>query len=452
MPTIPLSDRKLKSLSIPPRTAAGDVARIDYWDESQPGFGLRISSSGARTWMVMTRVLSHGKYKLIRYTLDDYKTDKDGAGLTLAEARMKATEILRMAKNDVDPRQIDEKARQEKLEASLNTFGTVSEDFLKRYCQKNLRARTQEQYNQILKRKEFDTWRDRPIASITRKDVHRVLDTIADRAPIAANRTLAILRKFMNWAVERGHIPYSPTTGVTAPEPERLRNRHLFGEPETGRPSELALAWRAFEGTGIYEPFFKLLLLTGQRRMEVAAMCRQELQDLDGDNPRWIVPSDRAKNGQEHIVPLGPLAVETIKAVPQIKDCPYLFSVTGKTPISGFSKAKECVDQNIENLKKEDETGVYQGQFVEPWVVHDLRRSQFTGLIEMGFSADIADALSNHVTGSARQGVRKNYNHARYGQAKRTAMLAWEAHIKSLLGDDNKAKNIFPLRVVSRAA
>jgi integrase len=400
----------------------------------------------------MTRVLSNGKQKQIRYSIGEYKIEKNGFGLSMAEARVKATEILSLAKNDIDPRQLETEAKQKKLEASLNTFGTVAEDFLKRYCAKHLRQNTYDQYEMTLGRKEFELWKDRAISSITRKDVHRVLDTIADRAPIAANRTLAILRKFMNWAVERGHIPSAPTTGVKAPEQERARNRHLFGEPETGRPSEITLAWRAFEGTGIYEPYFKLLLLTGQRRMEVAAMCWHELQDLAGDNPRWIIPADRAKNGQEHIVPLGPMAVEIIRTVPQVKDCPFLFSVTGNTAISGFSKAKECVDQNIERLKAEDASAAYSGQFTEPWVVHDLRRTQFTGLIEMGFSADIADALSNHVTGSARQGVRKNYNHARYSQAKKTAMLAWEAHIKSLLDGDNNTKNILPFRVGSLAA
>jgi integrase len=433
MPTIAFSDRKLKSLSTPPRAANGDVVRVDYWDESLSGFGLRISSSGTRTWMLMTRVLAQGKQKQIRYTIGEFKLEKDDIGLTLAEARVKATETLRLTKNDIDPRRIDQEARQKKVEASLNTFGTVADDFLLRYCAKHLRPNTIDQYKMTLARKEFASWRDRPITDITRKDVHRVLDTISDRAPIAANRTLAILRKLMNWAVERGHIPYAPTTGVKAPEQERTRKRHLFGEVDTGRPSELALAWRAFKGTGIYEPYFKLLLLTGQRRMEVAAISWNELQDLDGENPRWVIPAERAKNGVEHIVPLGPMAVQVIKAVPQIKDCPFLFSVTGKTPISGFSKVKDCVDRNIEKLKAEDMMGRYAGQFAEPWVVHDLRRSQFTGLVELGFSADIADALQNHVSGSARHGVRKNYNIARYGPAKRAAMLAWETHITSCL-------------------
>ena len=77
--------------------------------------------------------------------------------------------------------------------------------------------------------------------------------------------------------------------------------------------------------------------------------------------------------------------------------------------------------------------GEYNGQFVEPWVVHDLRRSHFTGLLELGLSADVVDALQNHISGASRHGVRKNYNHATYAAAKRSAVGIWNAHVSKLL-------------------
>jgi integrase len=168
-------------------------------------------------------------------------------------------------------------------------------------------------------------------------------------------------------------------------------------------------------------------------------MQAEELIDLDGAEPRWHIPGRRTKNGKDHVMPLAPAAVKLLQSVPRIATCPFLFSTTGTTPMSGFTNFKKRIDREIERLKKEDPVQ-YGGQFKDPWVFHDLRRTFKTGLAELGIPSDIRDALVNHTP----QGVDAHYNRAEHDTAKRTTMLFWEQHIMGMVnkdgGGDSKRK------------
>jgi integrase len=246
---------------------------------------------------------------------------------------------------------------------------------------------------------------------------------------------LAVLRKFFRWSIQRNLIATSPANDIEPPAAEEPRDRHLYGNRLHNQPNELALLWRACEQVGPFGAVPKLLMLTGQRLSEVAGMRQEELLDLDGADPRWLIPGSRTKNRKAHVVPLATLAVQTIRAVSQKVNCPFLFSGTGSTAFSGFSALKKRIDAQIEKLKNEH-PAQYHGQFLKPWRFHDLRRTFKTGLAELGVGSDIRDALVNHTP----QGVAAHYDHAELTEGKREAVARWEREIKTLLAQARKQK------------
>lgn len=447
MPRLSFTPLKLKSIKPPAAGPAGKVVQVDYWDESLPGFGLRVSSTGARTWVLLTRAIRHGAAKQVRYSLGAYAPGPDDpSGLGLSAARQKAAEWKAAVQRGEDPAEARQRAQRARIDASRQTFEAVATEFLDRYCRgvDPLRASTIRQYEDFLiKTDDFKPLRDRPLGTITKRDIRDVLDDILKRgAPVRANRALATVRKFLNWAVDQDYITASPAAAIDAPTSEEPRERHLFGDAELDRPSEIALAWRAFAAVGRFGPMLQLMLCTGQRRDEVAGMRWDEIIDLQGEAPRWAIPAERTKNGRPHLVPLGALAADIIRAVPRHANSPFLFSGTGATPFSGFSKLKAEVDDQVASLKA---TGDYEGQLTDGWTLHDLRRTFSTGLIELGVSENVVDALTNHVSGQSRRGVRRHYNHAKHEARKRAAMQAWEIHVQSQI--DPARSNVVAMAV-----
>jgi integrase len=168
--------------------------------------------------------------------------------------------------------------------------------FIERHCKQSNRPRTAQETERLLRSHVLPRWRGRTVRDITRRDVLDVLDRVIDGgAPIAANRVLSATRKFFNWCVERDIIASSPCAGVKPPTAERSRDRVLSD-------SELALVWRAaYEVGGPFGSLVQLLILTGQRRDEVA---RMEWDELNLKLRLWTMRPERVKNAQEHEVAL----------------------------------------------------------------------------------------------------------------------------------------------------
>jgi integrase len=261
-------------------------------------------------------------------------------------------------------------------------------------------------------------WGDRTIHEITRRDVNDLLDRIVSRdAPVVANRTLAAARKMFAWAISKDIIQHSPCEGVARPHKEISRDRALSVE-------ELALVWRAADVIGEpFGPLVKLLILTLQRRDEVAEMTRAELQDKN-----WVIPKERAKNGREHEVPLSAPALEIIETLPRIGQGGFLFTTTGETAVSGFSRAKRRFDTEILKLQQMD--AIERGEdpsAVKPlaeWTFHDLRRSGATGLAKLGVQLPVVEKVLNHTSGTFR-GVVGVYQRHSFAAEKRSALDAW---------------------------
>jgi len=406
MPKVKLTALAVARLTPPPK------GQIDYFDTSMPSFGLRLSPKGTRTYFLMTRI--HGR--LSRLTLGQAKTSEDCPGLTLAEARAKAGEWADLAASGQDPRQLRQEEKAIAVAVASNTFETVAKRFMQQHAEPNLAASTCREYKRVLLGADTSAWKHRPVASITRADVRAVLDSMVERGSAgAANNTLAYLSKFFNWCAEKDLLEIPPTDRLKKPGPKNIGDRTLSA-------SEIREVWDAFEHEGgTFGDLFKLLLLTGQRRGEVAGMRAREIT-YEGEEPiRWEIPKERTKNGRPHIVPLSPQAAAIIKDRKTIGDEGFLFSYTGKTPVSGFGKIKARVDVHITNKRKEADLPP-----LPAWDLHDLRRTMVTMMNEaLRIPPHVVEACVNHVSGMAKAGVAGVYNKALYLEERKSAFAAW---------------------------
>lgn len=389
------------------RLAPPSKGQVEYFDKNLPGFALRVSYSGTKSWVLMTRV----RGKLTRLTLGEWPS------LTLADAHQAAREAKHQAQGGADPREVRRQRRQDAQQAEKLTFAGMTDDFLARYAKPKLRARTVEEYTRILKGHRTLSWHDRPVSSITRRDVIELLDCLESEGKHATARlALAYLRKFFNWCAEREAIATTPV--------ERIRlNGSLKPRERALHVADLHRVWLAINqigGTG--GSLVKILMLTGQRRYETSLMRRRDVSGLRTGDAMWSIPGEITKNHRLHQVPLSPAAVAVILEQPVItansleKGNELVFTTNGVAPFSGWSKLKVQIDKRIAEDGQEPMT---------PWTFHDLRRSLVTGLNERGLvQPHVIEAIVNHVSG-LRGGIAGVYNRAVYMEERRCALEAW---------------------------
>lgn len=424
MPKMRLTDTAVSRISKPAK-------RTEYFDSDLRGFMLRVSPNGSKSFAVMTRIKqTGGAGKQVRVTIGEYPSMK------VDEARAKARDVKRTAKEGTDP-------RPQKMEGKdpneIDTlFYGVSERGVRGYMDK-LKDSTKERSWQETERiylHDIATavtgdggreWQYRPAQSITKRDIIELLDRKAN-TPYAHNRALAVLRSFFGWLESRGILDNPPSFRKLAMK-EKKRERVPGFDPVTEEEDhdEIRAIWH---GATTY-PFGRMvrfLLVTGKRKGEVADLTDAEL-DLDGG--RWIIPAERAKNGEADIVPLSDLAVEILREAmierdgDEEKPGPFVFSTTGgRKPIAGFSKSKTALDKAIakwwtENIERDP---------MEPWRLHDLRRTVASYIRELGFSRDVADAVLAHKL----TGITGTYVKNPMTQQKAVAVAAWTNKLRQI--------------------
>ena len=388
-----MSIRKLTAATVdrikpPPR------GRVDYTDAAFPGFRLRVTERGTKSFALITRL----RGKQIRVTLGRHPV------LTLAKAREAARDALQAIELGVDPREAKRRAKA----PATDMFAAVVQDFIKRHVRKK-RLRTQVEYERPIRDYLVPRWGELRVGDITRRDIIDLVDDIADEGkPIAARRCYAIIRKFFNWAVSRGMLDYSPAVIASEDLPgrETKRDRTLSDE-------EIKALWPACDKLGYpFGPMLKLLLVTGQRRNEVATM---RWLDADLEMGIWSLAGEVTKAGRAHIVPLSPLALEILSSLPRF-DGEFVFSTTGgERPVSGFSRFKHRADElaGIEN-----------------WRVHDLRRTAATEMRRLGIGRDVVGAVLNHAPRGVTAEVYDKYDLL---NEKLRAFDTWGRKLESLI-------------------
>lgn len=400
-------------------------SELIVFDEDMPGFGLRLRAGGSAVWIAQYRVGA----KQRRVTLGRTATlDPD-------RARRAAREIL--AKADLG-HDAQAERREHQAKAAV-TFGAMAERYLTR-MEGASKARTHAERERHLRR-HWKLFNARSIDTIGRREVAAHLHVLADQhGPIASNRARATLSAFYAWVIGQGIAETNPVVGTSRVGIERCRERVLTAD-------DIRSVWAAV-GDDDHGCIVKLLLLTGQRRGEVAGMTWSE---LDLDRGLWSMAAERTKNNLPHDVPLSTQVKALLAAVRRREGRALLFG-EGSGPFSGWSQCKRRLDVRIARRRTETRLGrsLAKGESPDPadalapWTLHDLRRTVVTCMNEFGIAPHVVEAVVNHISGRAKAGVAGIYNRAVYATEKRSALQLWADHLGEVLGLNEQ--KIIPLK------
>jgi integrase len=403
--------RKKLTVEFVRRVRPPKAGRDEYFDSLLPAFCLRVTETGARSYVCFYRIGG----KLRRYTIG--RAEKIG----LDVARQLAREAFEAAARGEDMAAAKKAARlAPAVPAMPRLFEAQAREFIKRHVANQRSAR---ETTLAIERDLISAWSGRLVTDIGKADVLELLDEIQDAGHHRArNRRLQVIRRMFNWFIERGVVQVNPAAGIK-PLPEKNRQRVLTD-------NELRAIWTA--AGEIAEPagtFVKLLMMTAQRRTEVATI---EWPEIDKAAKLWTVPEAKYKTGFVHLVPLSAPVLDLLNARPKFKDgdkiAPFALSYSnGKRPMVG----------NFGTVKAELDT--LSG--VKGWVFHDLRRSVRTRLSQIGINADVAERVLGHLPG----GVRGIYDRHDFLDEKRNALTLWARTLQAIV--ENKAgENIVALR------
>jgi integrase len=362
--------------------------KLDVWDLTLPAFGIQLRSTGRRAWIIAVR--RPGKSTTSRIKIGDPAT------MSLADAKKRAGELM----SDPSALEIDDDG----LPPHELTAGSPMEHVIAGFIERDQKPRNRSWHAvQKLLRHDLSVWDGRPLSSITRGDVLRVLDRVLGRGkPVMANQLLAHTKRMFNWAVERDLIETSPAAKVKPPSPKVDRERVLT-DPE------IYEVWHGADRLGFpFGPVVKLLALTAQREGEVAAM---RWSDLDLDKALWSLPSKSTKAARPHLVPLSTAAIRIIKAQPRLSA--YVFPgrrTDGARPVCGFSKTKLRLDKICG---------------VTAWRFHDLRRTTATKLAELGVPPHVTEKILNHRSANVAGAMGRIYQRYEYLAERREALDVW---------------------------
>jgi integrase len=380
-----------------------------------------ISDGGTGLFLVVQP--SGKKSFALRYRRPDKRPAKltfDGEH-TLSSARKAAADALHDLARGIDPATTKFEARtlaaQADTERKRDTVEQLATQFLERHVRAKLRPSSRQQAEHVFNNIVLPVWHGRIVHDIRRRDVIDLIEGVAKDRPVMANRVLAQLSKFFNWLVSRDVTVASPCAGVARPSAEQARERILSD-------GEIKALWQACDAVGgSAGACIKTMLLTGQRRSEVAGMRRSEIA---GDV--WMLAPMRTKNKRAHAVPLPTQALAIIETAPRIAG-DFIFTTTGASPLAHFARIKRDLDVQI---KPE-----------ERWVLHDVRRTVASGMARIGVALPVIEKVLNHTSGSFR-GIVATYQRHDFATEKRDALQRWADHVDDLVKGKPAAKVIKP--------
>jgi len=290
------------------------------------------------------------------------------------------------------------------------TFGELADEYLTSHAKPNKRSWKEDQ--RILEHDLLPHWRTRKAKGITRRDVWTVLKRIAEErgSPIMANRTLALVRRIFNFAIEREILSASPCYKIKSPATECERERVLGHD-------ELRALWKALPATPAwFQVVFKLYLFTAQRHHEVLGMSRAE---LNLDSGWWTIPSSRTKNGFVHRVPLAPPVLELLNDwMCSTPDSLWVF------PSPTRERALATLQKPVRLLR--------QMTRIE-FRVHDLRRTASTNMTSIGIRRKTVSRVLNHL----ERDVTRLYDRYSYDREKRDALDRWAVELVTIVERDD---------------
>jgi integrase len=360
--------KKLKSAS----------ERQDFFDAVTRGLGMRVSKRGTKTWFVMRRIQG----RLTRLKIGRYPE------VGLGEARNEAIRLFGSVQKGFGLK----KTRARNFEEAFELW--MHDDQAGKRAAREIRR--------ALKYDIISKLGGLPLDQIQREHISNILRDIQRRgASVHANRVLGYTKRLFRWCQEQRLILNSPVADIRKPSREKSRERVLT-------KTELQKVWEASEKLGYpFGPFIQLLILTGQRRSEVAGL---EWAELDLDAGIWTQPNTKTKNGRSHVVFLPKNAKHILQDVRNLGRTGSIFSTKEARPISGFSKAK---------LRLDKVSGVTE------WTLHDLRRTFATYATEcLDASPAVIEKVLNHSSGAVT-GIARVYQRAQYLSQRRDLADQW---------------------------
>jgi integrase len=411
-----LNEETIKRLEVPVKGS-----RVLYYPgaiiqgaKAPRGFGVRITASGARAFVLNYRLRGREH----RFTIGAWP---DWSALRAVREARHLRQRIDRGENPLDDR---------KPAPTVATVKLVLDDFVARYAH-NLRKRSFDEYVSAFERLVKPRIGKLGVHEIRRSHVTRMLDEIEDaNGPVMADRTLAYLRKAFNWYATRDDQFNVPIVRGMArvKAKERARTRVLSDD-------EIRLIWPVIDKSGTFGALLKMLLLTAQRRDEVANMTRNEIS-MDRI---WTIPANRYKTKRPNHVPLSEAAYAIVEMQPKLEDCDWVFASQAKTPFSGFGHSKRAFDKAVLE-RMQEQSG--NGAKVEPlpnWTLHDLRRTAKTLMVRAGVRPDISERVLGHVIA----GVEGTYDRHSYADEKRDALEKLDAMVERILNPT--ASNVVPL-------
>ena len=370
---------KLVASVKPPR----DRSYIRLWDDTISGFGLRVTENGVKSFIFEGRQFLSKKTKQV-------KIGRVGQ-MSVSEARASAAELSRLFRSGEFEKQA------QKRQGNNSTLSAVE-----RYLSVGLFGKSSAHVANVRRHllaefcKHYGTL---SVQDITRQQAMSFVNNLKIKiSPDASLKRFRSLTAFFNYLVNEGTIEISPLAGTKPPAPPTSRDRVLS-------PDELKTIWAAAEALNpTWRAFIRLLMLTGQRRNEVAGL---HVNEIEGD--WWTLPANRSKNSLPNKVFLSPTA-KLLLPEPD-KTSGLFFTHNKKTKVSGFSRT-------LSTLRSE--------AGFSNWTLHDFRRSFSTQLHEMGHPPHIIEACINHVSG-AKSGVAGVYNKAEYLEQRERAFGDWSS-------------------------
>lgn len=402
-----------------------------FWDAQISGYGVRVTAAGSKAYIYQYRLGGRGSPEK-RTTIGKCNT------LTPDAARKIAQDYAEKVRGGIDPVEEKNDALNARVQRKKADKELAFNSYYQTYLDRRVKVEVPKSYpfmESILRLHVAPKLTDKPIDKITRKDLVGVIESIPADQPAVRRQVYLVLSKLFKWAVGRDDIATSPMIGMNAPPAANARDRVLTDK-------ELGWVLGAARTLGnVFGPFFEFLALTGQRRNEVAGL---DWAELNRNERTWTLPEKRSKNGEKHLIPLSASAVAILDEIcgatgsekPTWPQKGLVFTTTGESPISGFSRAKRLLDAAMLEIAKADVTesdGDPDAVEVADWRIHDLRRTMATGFQKLGVRFEVTEATLNHISGMSRAGVAGVYQQHDWKEEKREALEKWAQHCEKLL-------------------
>ncbi|MBQ8105567.1 MULTISPECIES: integrase arm-type DNA-binding domain-containing protein [unclassified Afipia] len=414
---INLTDRKVQSLK-----PAKEGQRYQVMDIEVSGFGVRVTDTGQRTFILRTRY--PGGSSASRREIGKYPT------ISLADAREKARRWMALVKQGIDPSAEEDRLASANATKRENTFSVVVEDWFR---DKVRAERKGHEVERDFRSQFFPLWKEKPITELSESDILRFIREKKREAPAQARNLLGNLKRFFAWTVDQRCY------GVASSPCDQIKPTKIIGKKKKRNrilnDDELFALWRVTKRLPYpHGPVYRGLMLTALRLNEMADANKAE---FNWQQMIWTIPAARMKGedgeARDHIVPITDAIHGLFDSLPKFKSGPFLFTTNfGKSPVWISSWVKARIDARMLRTLKalarsrgNDPTVVT----LPHWVNHDIRRTVRSQLSRLKVTEEAREAVLAH----ARPGIAGTYDCYDYLEEKREALNLWSFRLSQIV-------------------